>query len=53
MNSIEFTDFLRKAMIAARDHSAAGSLAYYFMDWRHMTEFLTAGNDAYTELLNL
>jgi DNA modification methylase len=53
MNSIEFTDFLRKAMIAARDHSAAGSLAYYFMDWRHMTEILTAGNDAYTELLNL
>jgi hypothetical protein len=53
MNSIEFTDFLRKAMIAARDHSAVGSLAYYFMDWRHMTEILAAGNDAYTELLNL
>jgi hypothetical protein len=33
MNSAEFTNFLRKAMIAARDHSATGSLAYYFMDW--------------------
>jgi DNA modification methylase len=53
MNSIEFTNFLLKAMIAARDHSTAGSLAYYFMDWRHMTEILAAGNDAYTELLNL
>jgi hypothetical protein len=43
MSSTEFTNFLRKAMIAARDHSAAGSLAYYFMDWRHMTEILSAG----------
>jgi hypothetical protein len=28
MNSAEFTDFLRNAMTAARDHSATGSLAY-------------------------
>jgi DNA modification methylase len=53
MSSAEFTDFLRKAMVAARDHSVAGSLAYYFMDWRHMDEILSAGQEAYTELLNL
>jgi DNA modification methylase len=53
MSSSEFTDFLRKAMTAARDHSTNGSLAYYFMDWRHMTEILAAGNQVYTELLNL
>jgi hypothetical protein len=53
MSAAEFTDFLRKAMIAARDHSAVGSLAYYFMDWRHMTEILSAGLAVYTELLNL
>ena len=53
MNSDEFTEFLRGAMIAARDHSTAGSLAYYFMDWRHMTEILSAGEEVYTELLNL
>jgi DNA modification methylase len=53
MSSAEFTDFLRKAMLAARDHSMAGSLAYYFMDWRHMTEILSAGQEVYTELLNL
>jgi DNA modification methylase len=53
MSSAEFTDFLRKAMIAARDYSATGSLAYYFMDWRHMTEILSAGQEVYTELLNL
>jgi DNA modification methylase len=53
MNSAEFTSFLRKAMLAARDHSIAGSLAYYFMDWRHMTEILYAGREVYTDLLNL
>ncbi len=53
MNSAEFTDFLRQAMLRARDHSIAGSLAYYFMDWRHMTEILSAGQEVYTELLNL
>lgn len=53
MSSSEFTGFLRKTMLAARDHSTAGSLAYYFMDWRHMTEILSAGQEVYTELLNL
>jgi DNA modification methylase len=53
MNSAEFTSFLRKAMAEARDHSASGSLAYYFMDWRHITEILSAGRDVYTEFLNL
>ncbi|MDT7818245.1 MAG: hypothetical protein QOJ42_8161 [Acidobacteriaceae bacterium] len=53
MSSAEFTDFLRKAMLAARDHSIAGSLAYYFMDWRHMNEILSAGQGVYTELLYL
>ena len=46
MSSAEFTNFVRNAMIAARDHSTTGSLAYYFMDWRHMTEILSAGLQA-------
>jgi hypothetical protein len=53
MSSAEFTDFLRRAMTSARDHSATGSLAYYFMDWRHMTEILSAGLEVYTELLKV
>jgi DNA modification methylase len=53
MSSAQFTEFLRRAMLAARDHSLSGSLAYYFMDWRHMTEILSAGQEVYTELLNL
>jgi len=53
MSSTEFTNFLRLAMIAARNHSASGSLAYYFMDWRHMKEILSAGQEVYSEFLNL
>jgi DNA modification methylase len=53
MSSTEFINFLRQAMIAARNHSHAGSLAYYFMDWRHMREILSAGQEVYTQLLNL
>jgi hypothetical protein len=53
MSSTEFTGFLRSAMLAARNYSVAGSLAYYFMDWRHMREILSAGHDVYTELLNV
>jgi hypothetical protein len=53
MNSTEFTNFLRKAMVAARDNSTTGSLAYYFMDWRHTSEILSAGQEVYTEYLNL
>src|SRR6202044_2637007 len=45
MSSTEFTNFLRSAMFAARSYSTAGSLAYYFMDWRHMKEILSAGHD--------
>jgi DNA modification methylase len=53
MSSAEFTSFLRSAMLAARSNSVAGSLAYYFMDFRHMREILAAGHEVYTELLNL
>jgi hypothetical protein len=47
------SSFLRKAMLGARNHSIAGSLSYYFMDWRHMTQIPFAGQEVYTELLNL
>jgi DNA modification methylase len=40
-------------MTASRDHSVSGSLAFYFTDWRHMPEILSAGQEVYTELLNL
>ena len=53
MSTGEFTEFLRKAMTLSRLRSQAGSLAYYFMDWRHMRQILAAGLDVYGELMNL
>jgi len=53
MNSGEFTEFLRKAMSLSKQSSQPGSLAYYFMDFRHMTEILAAGSSVYGELMNL
>jgi DNA modification methylase len=53
MSSTEFTNFLTSAMFAARSNSVPGSLAYYFMDFRHMREMLAAGHEVYTELVNL
>lgn len=53
MSTGEFTEFLRKAMLLSKEYSHVGSLAYYFMDFRHMKEVLAAGADVYGELINL
>lgn len=53
MSSGEFTEFLRKAMLLSKESSQPGSLAYYFMDFRHMREILAAGSNVYGELMNL
>jgi hypothetical protein len=53
MSDGQFTEFLRKAMALCRLSSQPGSLAYYFMDWRHMRQILAAGLDVYGELMNL
>jgi DNA modification methylase len=53
MSSGEFTEFLRKAMTLTRQSCQPGTIAYYFMDWRHMTQILAAGLDVYGELMNL
>jgi DNA modification methylase len=50
MSSDQFTTFLKQSMTATVANSAAGSIHYYFMDWRHMGEMLAAGNDVYSEL---
>jgi DNA modification methylase len=52
MSSGEFTEFLRKAMLLSKQSSQPGSLAYYFMDFRHMTQILAAGSSVYGELMN-
>jgi DNA modification methylase len=53
MTSGEFTEFLGKAMALSRLSSQPGSLAYYFMDWRHLSQILAAGLAAYGEPMNL
>jgi DNA modification methylase len=53
LSRTQFTEFLGKAMTLAATHSAPGSVGYWFMDWRHLTEILAAGESAYAQLLNL
>src|SRR6267378_404406 len=53
MNRAEFTTFLGQALRNMAAFSAAGSLHYICMDWRHIEELLTAGAEAYGELKNL
>jgi ParB-like nuclease domain len=43
MSESEFTDFLTQALALACDHTNDGGIVYSCMDWRHMTEMLTAG----------
>src|ERR1019366_4038528 len=53
MSAGEFTEFLGKAMALSMLVSQPGSLAYYFMDWRHMRQILAAGLVVYGEPMNL
>jgi DNA modification methylase len=40
-------------MTLSKQSSQPGSLAYYFMDFRHIKQILAAGTDVYGELMNL
>ena len=53
MSAGEFTEFLGKAMALSMLVSQPGSLAYYFMDWRHLSEILAAGLVVYGKPMNL
>ena len=53
MSKGEFAGCLAKAFILLASYSVDGSLHHIFMDWRHMSEVLTAGKHAYTELTNV
>ena len=49
----EFTAFLLKVFLALATSCVDGAILYVFMDWRHMSEVLSAGGQAFTELKNL
>ncbi|HCT45121.1 MAG: DNA methylase N-4 [Phycisphaerae bacterium] len=53
MSPEEFTAFLGSVMKQLCAFSVHGSIHYLFMDWRHMSEMLAAGNAHYSELKNL
>lgn len=49
----QFVAFLREVFGHLSAYSAAGSIHFQFMDWRHMGEMLTAAEGIYSELKNL
>ena len=53
MSADAFTAFLTETLEAMSRHSRDGAIAFVCMDWRHMSELLTAGHAAFTELKNL
>jgi DNA modification methylase len=53
MTEAEFTAFLQQACTLLAAHSKPGAIHYVCMDWRHAGELLAAGEEAYSELLNI
>jgi DNA modification methylase len=53
MTPTQFTRFLATAFEQLAIHSAAGSLHYICIDWRHQYELLSAAQGVYSELKNL
>jgi len=53
MSSQQFTQFLQDVCAQMAAVSSDGSLHYICMDWRHLSELLSAGNTIYSELKNL
>ncbi len=53
MSSQEFTCFLRTSFERMSAASADGAVHFICIDWRHLGELLSAGADAYSDLVNL
>lgn len=53
MTTSEFTDFLARAFRPLIRYSVDGSIHYVCGDWRHLREFLDAGDQSYSEFKNL
>jgi DNA modification methylase len=49
----QFTYFLTTVLNQLARHSSRGSIHFLCMDWRHLLELQTAGNQIYTELKNV
>jgi DNA modification methylase/predicted nucleic acid-binding protein len=53
MSEFEFASFLTSSLKLLSRYSTRGSVHFVCMDWRHMGELLSAGNQAYDSLLNV
>ena len=53
MTPAEFSRFLKTAFENAARVSMDGSLALYYIDWRHLEEMMAAGRAVYADLKNL
>jgi DNA modification methylase len=53
MSRPEFIAFLSRVFENLVSVATDGSLHYIFIDWRHLTEMIAAGDGAYSELLNV
>lgn len=53
MEKSEFIDFLKTVMTLQKKYSIDGSIHYQCMDWRHVEEMVTAGNQVYSSLKNI
>lgn len=53
MTEFEFISFLSSSLRLLARYSTSGSVHFVCMDWRHMSELLTAGKQVYDSLLNL
>jgi DNA modification methylase len=53
MNPSEFTAFLATIFVLLARNTADGALHFICMDWRHLTELLSAARSVYSEFKNL
>jgi DNA modification methylase len=53
MSRPEFVSFLTETLGNAATHSRAGAIHYVCIDWRHIGELREAGQQIYSEMLNL
>jgi hypothetical protein len=53
MTQIQFTEFLTNSLRQLELHSKPGSVHFICIDWRHLGELVTAGEQVYESLLNV
>jgi len=53
MSPTQFVDFMTRWMRLAAQYSESGAICYACIDWRHITEILTAGTSVFREVKNI